>query len=155
MLLLGCTQTAADAGVPTGTSATTPRKLESPCPRKEVQQGGTLPPNVGDPHGTQSPWPWAVPLFNGVKASKPTLRDHFDPLYPDFNTDYPDQLRADEFLSEFAGFVEARRELKTLAEADRVPARAWLDKADARDAALAASRKFADDAMANLAKPAQ
>jgi hypothetical protein len=52
-------------------------------------------------------------------------------------------------------FVEARRELKTLAEADRVPARAWLDKADARDAALAASRKFADDAMANLAKPAQ
>ncbi|MHC4040935.1 COG4223 family protein [Bradyrhizobium sp. 23AC] len=52
-------------------------------------------------------------------------------------------------------FVEARRELKTLAEADRAPAQAWLDKADARDAALAASRKFADDAMADLAKPAQ
>jgi hypothetical protein len=49
-------------------------------------------------------------------------------------------------------FVEARRELKTLAEADRAPAQAWLDKADARDAALAASRKFADDAMADLAK---
>ncbi|MET4387121.1 hypothetical protein ABIB73_002870 [Bradyrhizobium sp. F1.4.3] len=52
-------------------------------------------------------------------------------------------------------FVEARRELKTLPEADRAPAQAWLDKADARDAALAASRKFADDAMADLAKPAQ
>ncbi|MBR0960566.1 COG4223 family protein [Bradyrhizobium japonicum] len=51
--------------------------------------------------------------------------------------------------------VEARRELKTLPEADRAPAQAWLDKADARDAALAASRKFADDAMADLAKSAQ
>lgn len=49
-------------------------------------------------------------------------------------------------------FVEARRELKTLAEADRAPAQAWLDKTDAREAALAASRKFADDAMADLAK---
>ncbi|QQO18819.1 hypothetical protein JJB98_02240 [Bradyrhizobium diazoefficiens] len=52
-------------------------------------------------------------------------------------------------------FVEARRELKTLPEADRAPAQAWLDKTDARDAALAASRKFADDAMADLVKPAQ
>jgi hypothetical protein len=52
-------------------------------------------------------------------------------------------------------FVEARRELKTLSEADRAPAQAWLDKTDAREAALAASRKFADDAMADLAKPAQ
>jgi hypothetical protein len=49
-------------------------------------------------------------------------------------------------------FVEARRELKTLPEADRAPAQGWLDKTDARDAALAASRKFADDAMADLAK---
>jgi len=50
---------------------------------------------------------------------------------------------------------EARRELKTLAPADRAVAQAWLDKADARDAALAASRQFATDAMAVLAKPAQ
>ena len=50
-------------------------------------------------------------------------------------------------------FAEARRELKTLPEADRAPAQAWLEKADARDAALGASRKFADDAMADLAKP--
>ena len=52
-------------------------------------------------------------------------------------------------------FAEARRELKTLAPADRAAAQAWLDKADARDAALAASRQFAADAMATLAKPAQ
>ncbi|MDH6261429.1 hypothetical protein [Bradyrhizobium sp. BR13661] len=52
-------------------------------------------------------------------------------------------------------FAEARRELKTLSDADRAPAQAWLDKADARDAALDASRKFADDALAGLTKPAQ
>jgi hypothetical protein len=52
-------------------------------------------------------------------------------------------------------FAEARRELKTLAPADRAAAQAWLDKADARDAALAASRQFAADAMATLAKPGQ
>ncbi len=51
-------------------------------------------------------------------------------------------------------FSEARRELNTLAPADRAAAQAWLDKADARDAALATSRKFAADAMAALAKPA-
>jgi hypothetical protein len=67
-----------------------------------------MPPNVGDPHGGPSPWPWPVPLFGGVKPTKAALRDHFDPLYPDFNTDYPDQFRADEFLNEFAAYVRAR-----------------------------------------------
>ena len=52
-------------------------------------------------------------------------------------------------------FAEARRELNLLAPADRAAAQAWLDKADARDAALAASRHFADEAMASLVKPAQ
>ncbi|WP_029583870.1 COG4223 family protein [Bradyrhizobium sp. URHD0069] len=52
-------------------------------------------------------------------------------------------------------FAEARRELKTLAPADRAAAQSWIEKADARDAALAASRQFADDAMAALAKPRQ
>jgi hypothetical protein len=52
-------------------------------------------------------------------------------------------------------FAEARRELKTLPPADRSAAQGWLDKADARDAALAASRQFAAEAMAALAKPAQ
>ncbi|KRR28717.1 COG4223 family protein [Bradyrhizobium retamae] len=52
-------------------------------------------------------------------------------------------------------FNEARRELKTLEPADRAAAQSWLEAADARDAALAASRQFATEAMAVLAKPAQ
>ena len=47
-------------------------------------------------------------MFKGVKPTKAVLRNHFDPLYPDFNVDYPDQLRADEFLNEFSSFVHAR-----------------------------------------------
>jgi hypothetical protein len=50
--------------------------------------------------------------------------------------------------------AEARRELNALPPADRAAAQAWLDKCDARDAALAASRQFAAEAMAALAKPA-
>jgi hypothetical protein len=49
---------------------------------------------------------------------------------------------------------EARRELNSLDPADRAPAQAWLDKAGERDAALSASRKFANEAMAALARPA-
>jgi hypothetical protein len=52
-------------------------------------------------------------------------------------------------------FAGARRDLAELAPADRAPAQAWLDKAAARDAALSASRQFADDAMAALAKVGQ
>ena len=50
-------------------------------------------------------------------------------------------------------FAEARRGLGELPPADREPAQAWLDKAAARDAALSASRQFADEAMASLAQP--
>jgi DNA-binding beta-propeller fold protein YncE len=86
----------------------TPSGQEARCPRTVVQRGEMLAPNVGDPHAGPSPFPWAVPLFSGVKPTKAVLRDHFDPLYPDFNTDYPDQLRADEFLNEFSAYVRAR-----------------------------------------------
>jgi DNA-binding beta-propeller fold protein YncE len=86
----------------------TPSAQEVSCPRTEVHKGEMLAPNVGDPHAGPSPFPWAVPLFNGVKPTKAVLRDHFDPLYPDFNTDYPDQLRADEFLNEFTSYTHAR-----------------------------------------------
>jgi hypothetical protein len=51
--------------------------------------------------------------------------------------------------------AEARRELSSLSPGDRAAAQAWLDKADERDAALAASRQFATEAMAVLARPAQ
>jgi DNA-binding beta-propeller fold protein YncE len=87
----------------------TPSALEAQCPRTEVHKGDRLAPNVGDPHGSPSPFPWAVPMLKRVKPTKAVLRDHFDPLYPDFNTDYPDQLRADEFLNEFGAFVRARQ----------------------------------------------
>jgi hypothetical protein len=50
---------------------------------------------------------------------------------------------------------EARRELDALSATDRAPAQAWIDRAAARDAALAASRHFADDALAALAKASQ
>lgn len=49
----------------------------------------------------------------------------------------------------------ARREAKQLAPAERAPLQGWLDKVDARDAARAAARQFAADAMAALAKPAR
>jgi hypothetical protein len=51
--------------------------------------------------------------------------------------------------------AEARRELNTLAPGERAAAQAWLDKSDARDAALAASHQFATEAMAALAQPGQ
>lgn len=48
----------------------------------------------------------------------------------------------------------ARRELLTLTPSDRTAVQPWLDRLAARDAALAASRQFAADAMAALSKPA-
>ncbi|HET7890414.1 MAG TPA: phosphoesterase [Candidatus Sulfotelmatobacter sp.] len=86
----------------------TPSGQQASCRNTVVKQGEMLAPNVGNPHAGPSPWPWTVPLFSGVKPTKAVLRGHFDPLYPDFNTDYPDQLRADEFMNEFAAFVRAR-----------------------------------------------
>ena len=88
----------------------TPSAFSAECKRHVVNKGEPLPPNLGQPHGSASPWPWAVPLLQRMKPTKAALRDHFDPLFPDFNTEYPDQLRADEFLNEFEGFVRARKE---------------------------------------------
>jgi hypothetical protein len=50
---------------------------------------------------------------------------------------------------------DARHELNSLVPGDRAAAQAWLDKANERDAALAASRQFAAEAMAALARPSQ
>ncbi|MBV8051877.1 MAG: phosphoesterase [Acidobacteriaceae bacterium] len=86
----------------------TPSAFSEKCPHAEVVKGQALPDNVGQPHGSASPWPWPVPLMKFNKPTKAVLRDHFDPKFVDFNTDYPDQLRADEFLNEFEEFVRAR-----------------------------------------------
>jgi hypothetical protein len=48
----------------------------------------------------------------------------------------------------------ARREFKTLRDADLAAVQPGIERLDARDAALAASRQFAADAMAALTKPA-
>ena len=67
-----------------------------------------------NPRGGPSPWPWPIPRLKSVRPTKEAQRDHFDPLYPDFAIDYPDQLRADEFLREFDEFVKARGTAKEL-----------------------------------------
>jgi DNA-binding beta-propeller fold protein YncE len=92
----------------------TPSAVAGECPSPEINHGEPLPANVGNPRGGPSPWPWAVPRIKSVRATKAAQRDHFDPLYPDFEVDYPDQLRADEFLREFDEFVKARGTAKQL-----------------------------------------
>lgn len=90
----------------------TPQPLNEPCPQAFVRHGHSLPPNVGQPHGSKSPWPWPVPMIARNEATKPELQGNFDPQFADFRLDYPDQLRVDEFLNEFEGFVRARKESK-------------------------------------------
>jgi hypothetical protein len=75
------------------------------CKRAVVRNGEPLPEQLG---GGQSPWPWPVPVIADNIPTKPELRGHFDPHYADFRMEYPDQLRADEFLREFKQFVRAR-----------------------------------------------
>ncbi len=79
------------------------------CERSGIRRGEDLEANVGNPHGGPSPWTWEVPLFTRTRPTKANLSDHYDVLYPDFNTDYPDQLRADEFMNEFNAYVRARQ----------------------------------------------
>jgi DNA-binding beta-propeller fold protein YncE len=102
-----CKATESKATIHEGTPAP-----NSSCPKNIIRKGDSLPSNVGQPHASPSPWPWPVPLLKATKPTKAVLRDHFDPLFPDFNTEYPDQLRADEFLNEFDGFVRARKQNK-------------------------------------------
>lgn len=96
---------------PRGTSqkAGTPLASQGLCRQKAILPGKPLPPDVGDPHGSASPWPWPVPMIASDEATKPELQGHFDPKYADFRLDYPDQLRADEFLNEFNEFIKARQ----------------------------------------------
>jgi DNA-binding beta-propeller fold protein YncE len=92
----------------------TPSPSSATCPVAEIKKGDPLPPNVGNPRGGPSPWPWAIPQIKRMRPTKAVLRDHYDPLFPDFQTDYPDQLRADEFLREYDDFVKARGNAKEL-----------------------------------------
>ncbi len=89
------------------------------CSRSFIDHGQPLPPNVGDPRGSPSPWLWPIPILARDVATMPALEGHFDPRYADFRLDYPDQLRVDEFLNEFRKFVRARQE--GLAANERLP----------------------------------
>ena len=86
----------------------TPLLSGGTCPRNSIKPGEQLPDYLGQPHGSISPWPWQIPMIARNVPVKPELVDHFDPRYPDFNLNFPDQLRADEFLNEFDQFVEQR-----------------------------------------------
>jgi DNA-binding beta-propeller fold protein YncE len=87
-------------------SSDSPTGRPPDCVRKEVKPGEDLPAKLG---GGKSPYKYAIPLMAYDAPTKPELRGHFDPDYADFKVEYPEQFRADEFLREFAGFVQARQ----------------------------------------------
>ena len=86
-----------------------PEEAGLPCERAVIKKGEPLEKNVGDPRGGPSPYSWNIPVPAKNVAAQVELRGHFDPLYPDFQVAYPDQLRVDEFLNEFNESVAARK----------------------------------------------
>jgi hypothetical protein len=92
-----------------GLSDGPPKVAGDQCKRTMIKHGEPLEKNVGDPRGGPSPYAWDIPVLGKNIAAETELREHFDPLFPDFEVDYPDQLRADEFLNEFNKFVESRQ----------------------------------------------
>lgn len=103
-----------------------PRPDPTHCPIRSVNKGEPLPANVGNPHGSASPYPWEIPVLGGVVPMKPALRDHVDLNFFPWNLDVPDQLRMDEFLNEFSGFVRARQEKEKAGNEPGSPARPTL-----------------------------
>jgi hypothetical protein len=80
------------------------------CAHPTIHPDEPLPPRLGQPPGSKSPWPWQIPVPVMNVPTKPELRHHFDRRFPGFQLDYPDQLRADEFLTEFAAFAQERKQ---------------------------------------------
>ena len=83
----------------------TPEPTATGCAKPAIHKGEPLPANYG---GGLSPYPWAIPMIDKNVATKPELRGHFDPAYPDFAIAFPDQLRVEEFLTKFHGWVADR-----------------------------------------------
>jgi DNA-binding beta-propeller fold protein YncE len=83
----------------------TPEPPGGRCPRPFILPGEAIPANYG---GGKSLYPWKIPLIYKDVATKPDLEGRFDPDYPDFNLSFPDQLRVEEFLTHFRGWVADR-----------------------------------------------
>jgi YVTN family beta-propeller protein len=77
----------------------TPLLPGTSCSRTYIAPGELL------PDGKPSRYQWRIPILGMNHPTKAELRGHFNPQYADFNLQYPDQLRADEFLREFAEFA--------------------------------------------------
>jgi len=90
----------------------TPLPMPESCKQKEVKPGEPLPRELGDGRGDPNPYAWPVPLIAENIATKPELVGHFDPHYPDFRLDFPDQLRVDEFLRAFRPWADKRAKTK-------------------------------------------
>ncbi|SEC06192.1 Lactonase, 7-bladed beta-propeller [Terriglobus roseus] len=77
----------------------TPEGQATGCPRTAIRPGEPIPTNYG---GGTSPYPWPIPLIAKNTATKPELQNHYDPLYPDFELSFPEQLRFEEFRTHLA-----------------------------------------------------
>jgi len=77
------------------------------CEHPFIHKGEEIPANYG---GGISPYPWKIPLIYKNVATKRELEGHFDPMYPDFELAFPDQLRVNEFLVHFNQWVADRKQ---------------------------------------------
>ena len=102
-------------GVPAEGFEAPPEKCSGP---KVIEKGDPLPGDLGSPNGSASPYPWKIRVLAGVRPTKKELREHAAERYAPWNLDWPDQLRADAFLNEFAAYVRAREDKRT---ADELP----------------------------------
>ena len=91
----------------------TPLLSPEHCTQRVSKPGHPLPTGAGVADGPPNPYQWDIPLLAENVATKPELRDHFDPNYPDFRLDFPDQLRMDEFLREFNGWLDQKKSGKS------------------------------------------
>ncbi len=78
-----------------------------PCSsRNEVKPGEKLPEVWG---GGVNKWPWAIPLIEENKPTKPELVGHFALEAPDFNLRVPDQVREDIFEKHLIGWIADKK----------------------------------------------
>ncbi len=74
------------------------------CVHPTIHPSDPLPAWASGAPGGKNPWPWQIPIPVLSVPTKAELRGHYDPYFPGFQVDYPDQLRMDLFLDEFRRF---------------------------------------------------